>query len=286
MVIKNDMSYYLSRIVGCKFNIPFTATGQVEDHWFEWLKSDNYTEDKIVEFSQYLRERVNATELRDCDKIFVKTGVFSGKFDFNNRCLVNKGDNLGGHFLNIFYDALMVSAEPSREVVFRKFIETDNNRPTIYNGMKLNTEFRVFLDFNHNKILGVFNYWDSKTMLRNLKGKDLKTFEATHKGIEEEYDKLVPDLINHIKNDCDIEKSKLEGTWSVDFLWDGKKFWMIDMALAKQSYYYDRVEDIDPNKDKDDEPIIYTEEELKQLKALRAEHDKIIKEMLSNHNKA
>lgn len=284
MIIKNDMSYYLTRLEGCKFNIPFTSTIQLNDHWYEWLKSDNYKPEDIDKFDQYLKEGVEGTELKEHDKIFVKTGVFSGKFDFNNRCLVHKGDNLGEHFLNIFYDALIVSTAPSREVVFREFIETDNDRPTIYNGMKLNTEFRVFLDFDHNRILGVFNYWDSKTMLRNLRGKDLETFESVYKDIEEEYDGLVPELINHIKNDCDTEKSKLEGTWSIDFLWDGNKFWMIDMALAKQSYYYDQVEEADLNRDKDDNPIIYTEEELKYFKQLSKEHDKIIKEMLSKHN--
>lgn len=283
MIIKNDASYWLCRTQFCKFNIPYTEIRQINDEWFNWLKSDNYTKEKVAEFGKYLRSLIKGTKLENADKLFIKTGVFSGKFDFNNRCRVLKDGNLGEQFLNIFYEALMVSAETSREIVFRQFIETELDRPSIYNGMKLNTEFRAFIDFDRNRLLGVFNYWDTATMLSTLRGEELKIYKTVYKNIETDFNKLMPKLINHIKNDCNIEKSELEGTWSVDFLWDGKKFWMIDMALAKQSYYYDKVMEADLNKDKDDQPIIYTREEIEYYAKLKQEHEKIIKEMFSKH---
>lgn len=279
MIIKNDASYWLYRTQFCKFNIPYTEVHEINDEWLEWLKSDSYSNEKVNEFGEYLHSLIKGTKLKNEDKLFIKTGVFSGKFDFNNSCCLLMEGSLGKQFLNIFYDAMLFNTESSREIVFRHFIETNYNRPSIYNGMKLNTEFRAFIDFNNNTLLDIFNYWDAETMLSNLSRNDLETFKGIYKDIEYDYAKLKPALANHIKNECDISKSELEGTWSVDFLWDGEKFWMIDMALGKQSYYYDKIYEVDPNKNRNDDPIIYTDEELAKMKRLNEEHERIAEEM-------
>lgn len=81
-----DASYWLYRTQFCKFNIPYTEVHEINDEWLEWLKSDSYSNEKVNEFGEYLHSLIKGTKLKNEDKLFIKTGVFSGKFDFNNSC--------------------------------------------------------------------------------------------------------------------------------------------------------------------------------------------------------
>lgn len=270
MTIKNDMSYYLPKMQNCNLNIPYTAIFKLTDRWYKWVQSDHYEEADIKKFDKYLKNLIKKAGLENEEKLFIKTGVYSGKFNFNERCLYKKGDNLGEHVLNLFYDQMLYDIEPSRDVVIRKFIETEYDRPTIYNGMKLNTEFRIFFDFANRRFLGCFNYWDTKVMLNNLRNKDKDDFFSAYKSIENDFGKLESKLIKHLQ-DAELNKADLKETWSIDFLWDGKKFWMIDMALAKNSYYYDKVVNIDLNRNKDDNGIILTRKEKQEQERMQKE---------------
>lgn len=57
-------------------------------------------------------------------------------------------------------------------LVLRKFINANYKRNSIYNEIPLNTEFRIFYDFENNKVLGIYNYWDTETMPDNLYNQD------------------------------------------------------------------------------------------------------------------
>lgn len=50
----------------------------------------------------------------------------------------------------------------------RDFIPDTENNPTIYHGLPLHTEYRVFVDFNatdpFEQVLGISPYWEPKTM--------------------------------------------------------------------------------------------------------------------------
>lgn len=105
----------------------------------------------------------------------MKTRLFKKKFDFQTYTLTDI-HNIGQQFLNIYYVEMCVGCADANELFVREFIKTPNNIPDIYNGMSLNTEPRLFYDFDQRKALGIFNYWNIDTMLKHFREHDLNTF--------------------------------------------------------------------------------------------------------------
>jgi len=172
--------------------------------------------------------------------MFIRLGNSSNKFNFDS-CHINNIDELYKKLMIMFDDMFFkLEWQQNIELVLREFIKTNYHRSTIYNGMPLNTEFRVFYNFDENKILGIFNYWEKDTMLDNLhNNQDLITFANITDKIERDFNNLSPFLEEETK--YKLPKANLKGKWSVDFLYDGKDFILIDMAHAECSYYYEKV---------------------------------------------
>lgn len=198
--------------------------------------------------------------LEDDKTYFVKTGTFSNKFDFRN-CKVSGSEvkELGEYLL---YDSYCASqmASPlnttsiigpalTNEWVVREFIEDPDDNPTIYKGLPLRTEFRVFVDFDTNRVLSVVNYWDEKTMLNRFEERrdnhdvhDLITFKANLSRLNARFEKY-KDIVKEKTMTLLESKSqnRLTGQWSMDVMLSGNDFYIIDMALAEESYYYQSV---------------------------------------------
>lgn len=106
--------------------LPSSQSFDLSFDWYRWLISDNYSKDKIEEFTKYLLSNLNL----DKDKIyFIKTGNFSNKFNFKDCKLDNIG-NIGEKFLNMFYVSMLMGATPQPTIVVREFIESKS--PTIF----------------------------------------------------------------------------------------------------------------------------------------------------------
>ena len=83
-------------------------------------------------------------------------------------------------------------------------------------------------------------------MVMHMVEEQQKPYEEAYPLLVSEYERLLPSL----KSECE-EKLKdvhLKGKWSVDFMWTGKEFVLIDMALARNSYFADRL----PDEEKED----------------------------------
>lgn len=172
----------------------------------------------------------------------MKSGQFSNKFQFRFAHLQNGvQDDIGERYLNIVYAGMCCGCPLSKDIILREFIHTEYDRPCIYEGMKLNTEFRVFYDFAQDKVMGTVNYWDYDTMARNIYDKsDRERFLAVGRKIEEEYESLKGEL-EDICKDVLPAAIGMKGQWSVDFMWTGTAYALIDMAVAQDSFYYDRI---------------------------------------------
>lgn len=236
---KNNMSYWLPKIQGKGFNIPETVIVPISEKEFTWLRSDQYETEKIEEFSREIQKRILETGFNTDREMFIKTGNFSNKFVFRFPYLKDI-TKIGQQFLNVMYGGLCCGCEPSPELVVREFIHTSYLRKSIYYGMKLNTEFRCFYDFDSKKLLDIFNYWDTKTMINILyESEDKEAFLSECENIEFDFEYLKPVLREYISGK--MNSIELDGIWSVDFMWDGEKFWLIDMALGKNSFYFDKL---------------------------------------------
>ena len=123
--------------------------------------------------NQYAQKVFDLDLEKDC---FIKTGTFSSKFDFRN-AKVTKGQEvseLGSYLWFIQHQASQFASPLNNQVVYgvssnnewvvREFIEDKEDNPTIYNGLPLHTEYRVFVDFDTKEIIGISPYWEPSVM--------------------------------------------------------------------------------------------------------------------------
>lgn len=196
--------------------------------------------------------------LDDTKDYFIKTGTYSSKFDFRN-AKVAKGDevhDLGEYLLFIHFQANAAASPLSSPVIYgmstttewvvREFIEDKENNPCIYHGLPLHTEYRVFVDFDDKTVIGISPYWEPETMKnrfdRSDKADDIhdSVIYAAHeetlmRRYDENKDKVIENLQKFIQN------VNLHGQWSVDIMQNGDDFYIIDMATAETSAFYNCV---------------------------------------------
>lgn len=186
---------------------------------------------------------------------FVKTGTYSSKFDFRNAHVHGAKEvrELGEYLLFIHFLALQMASPLSSKQIYgvsttnewavREFIPDKENNPTIYKGMPLHTEYRVFVDFEQGEIIGVNPYWDPAVMTKRFAHEadadsshqihDYIVYKAHEDTLMKRYYANVDKVCAHIKamlNDID-----LSGQWAIDVMQNGDDFWIIDMSLAQNS---------------------------------------------------
>ena len=170
---------------------------------------------------------------------FVKNGCFSNKFNFNASCFLQEISvvEIFKKLREISCGAMMLETGGDLEFVFRRFIEAKNPYGHIYNGMPVRPETRVFYDFETKKVLYSANYWDWNycseywndedfAVMEKCKDKLNSFFELTKTALEEKVAK-------------NFKYVKLKGQWSIDFMAEGGMWYMIDMAIAQRSAYWD-----------------------------------------------
>ena len=206
---------------------------------------------------------MKAFDLDVTKKYFIKTGVYSSKFDFRNCKVASEEEvrEIGEYLLYIQFQANQMGAPLSRpcivgvsttnEWTVREYIEDKENNPCIYHGMPLHTEYRVFVDFDAKEVLGVFPYWDPDVMKERFsKMEDKDTPDMKHdyitylyheKTLMERYEKNKGKVLSGIQSLIfDVD---LKGQWSIDIMKNGDDFWLIDMALAGSSAFAERLGD-------------------------------------------
>lgn len=190
---------------------------------------------------------------------FVKTGVYSSKFDFRNARVTGPDEirTLGEYLLFIHFQSVMMAgplsspsiygAATTNEWVVREFIPDTENDPCIYKGLPLRTEYRVFIDIDDNSIIGVAPYWDPETMKKRFNGSpdsdsnphlihDGLTYAANEERLMRRYEENKARVCEAVKKIIPGLKSNgLCGQWSLDVMQSGQDFYAIDMALAENS---------------------------------------------------
>lgn len=200
--------------------------------------------------------------LDEVKEYFVKTGTYSSKYDFRNAHVHGEREvrELGEYLLFIHNQALSMASFTSSpsiygvstttEWVVREFIKDKENAPMIYMGLPLHTEYRVFLDCDEDKVLCTVPYWDPEVMKKRFghssdsdsphQRHDYVTYSAHEDVMMARYKANAPKVVAHIEHDI-LPWLDLPGQWSLDIMQNGDDFWMIDMAPAEQSFFYDRV---------------------------------------------
>lgn len=205
-----------------------------------------------------------AFDLDDSKTYFVKTGTNASKFNFRNAKVQGASEvqTLGEYLLYNHSRALSMASplcQPSIygmattvEWVVRDFIEDKENNPTIYNGLPLHTEYRVFVDMDANNVLSIENYWRPDVMEQRFERPaltgleevdnvhDAITYGANKQRLCERYEANKDAVAAHIKEL--LPNIDLNGQWSIDVMQNGDDFYIIDMATAESSAFYESVE--------------------------------------------
>jgi len=168
----------------------------------------------------------------------VKNGTFSNKFSFYSCYIPTSPGHVTESMCAINYQALSLDAGGVCEFVFREPIKFDAQTSyCIYNGMPLRPEFRVFYDFDRHRCLYIRNYWDYDYCEKYLGATDKVVFNAARDELELEYQNRGSEVLSLVSGH--MKDVNMEGIWSIDILWDGHKYWLIDMAIGRRSAYYD-----------------------------------------------
>ena len=220
---------------------PYGENAEV-DRLYQAFYMDNGRED--LEYvrnwlDKYVVPKLNKKDLNG--HVFLKNAVYSGKFTANNSCNLYGLLDLAEHLVRINYDAMCCGANGETGIVVRKYIERNaRETPCIYDGLPLRPEFRVFYDFSKEKVIFTANYWDydyvaphlfdatDKIIFEHEKDRIEKAFNENRQHVE----KLVSDAMKNVKG--------MQDQWSIDILLDEKGvFWLIDMAVAQRSSYWE-----------------------------------------------
>lgn len=189
---------------------------------------------------------------------FIKTGTYSSKYEFRNAHIhePKEVDEMGEYFLLLNHltcsmaaptnNRSFYGANTTNEWVVREYIKDKENNPTIYNGLPLHTEYRVFVDFDTKEILGVSPYWRSDVMKNKFKEvaspqerHDYVVYQIHEDVLNQRYHESVQTVLNEMEKV--IPRIKLTGQWSIDVMRNGDDYYIIDMALAEHSALNDCV---------------------------------------------
>ena len=260
---KNSMGYWLPALVeACRsldfFRIPATSIARVPLTLLQ-LTRQEYSALTPTTIQIVDRWAYEVFKLDEQKEYFIKTGTYSSKFDYRNAHVHEAKEvrELGEYLLYIHYQALCMAhytvkphpiygVSTTNEWVVREYIPDKEDNPCIYHGMPLHTEYRVFVDCDTAEVIGIAPYWDPETMLKRFsaggnihEAHDYVIYKAHEETLMQRYEENKDQVIAHIREL--LPRLNLAGQWSIDVMQNGGDFWLIDMALAEQSAFYDRV---------------------------------------------
>jgi len=207
------------------------------------------------ECKQYLKEKFNSITLKK--PFFMRAGTTSAKKKFYKSCIVKTFKD----FIKSITDHLEIfemAGWGHSDNIFcaRELLPIKKFGINAMDKLPLTTEIRIFA--TPEKITGQFDYWEKDACLENAK-MDLKYMHPRPSSTEEynkrmqdykiKLDKVYPiayniDLVDlcYLTEKAIQIASKLNGHYSIDFLKDKHgKWWLIDLAPAEKSYYFDRL---------------------------------------------
>ena len=256
---RNSMGYWLPRVAGISdFKIPDTRIVKVPLSLLQLGRVYDYEAITPTTFEVINRFCQKVFDLDFNGKYFIKNGVFSSKYDFRNAKVTSPSEvfELGQYLFYIHQQACQMSsllnnksiygAGTTVEWVVREFIKSPE-KETIYMGLPLNTEYRIFVDFDTKSILCDNQYWDKEVMNKrfseNRSGHDVHdviTYNMASERLEKTYSENIGKVRSMVQKLLE-NNVEMKGQWSIDIMQVGNEFYLIDMALAENSFYYDRV---------------------------------------------
>lgn len=202
-----------------------------------------------------------AFRLNPDGEYFIKTGTFSSKYDYRNAHVTGPHEvaQIGEYLLYIQSQAVemagplnepaMYGVSTTNEFVVREYVPDRLGLPTIYMGLPLRCEYRCFIDCDTDELLGIHPYWDPEVMNKRFRDApdasnphmrhDAVTYAMRESSLMREYGESKDLVAAHVREL--LPGLGLAGQWSLDIMRDGDDYWLIDMAPAERSTFYERT---------------------------------------------
>lgn len=239
---KNNLSYWYPRIKNCGIKVPVTQVFKVPEEMVKafYLEGDKRPQQYYLDvIYRWIRDEIYPA-LTIKGLLFMKNGAFSNKFNFSDCIPLNNPLSIAACLVDLEYTSLMFGTGGNTELVFRERI-VNHDSPTIYNGMPLQPEFRVFYDFDNHKALYIVNYWDWNYCFDSISRNktDAIIYSNHYPSIERIYNANKDNVMKTVE-DAMKDNNDFTGIWSIDILQDETgEFWLIDMAEGYCSAYWD-----------------------------------------------
>lgn len=251
----NNFSYWYPHVKELDnhgISVPRSIVIDIPEETYKAFFMERAGDKEIIDswVTDHVMPRINNTDWLKNKKIFIKNGCFSNKFKFSKGCLIadsSDKETLVQHICNIQYDSFFHDTYGYLELVLREYIEPEKaDTPTIYHGMPLRPEVRVFYNFDVHKLLYAVNYWDWNYCHDAIRRKteDATAYETAYPSLNTDVKRLL------LKHQSVIEKAletvetlkmpeDAPNIWSVDFILEENRVWLIDMAQGWRSVYWD-----------------------------------------------
>lgn len=262
----NSMGHWLPQMANAIehqdfFKIPKTTIIKVPMPLLQLtrLEYTSLTRTTLDIVDKFCRKAFSLDETKD---YFIKTGTYSSKFDFRNAHVHEAKEvrELGEYLLFIHHQACQMAAplnnrciygvSTTNEWVVREFIKDKESNPCIYKGLPLHTEYRVFVDFDTKEVIGFNPYWDPDVMKQRFGHEDdadsphnihdYVIYKAHEDTLMRRYHANIKTVLENLKTLLQ-NVNGLTGQWSIDIMQNDDEFWLIDMALAETSAFYNCV---------------------------------------------
>lgn len=262
---KNSMGHWFPQLVeACQnqdyFKIPATTIAKVPITLLQLTRQEygSLTQTTLNIVDNWAQKAFHLDENKE---YFIKTGTYSSKFDFRNAHVHGAKEvrELGEYLLYIHFQALQMASPLSKPTIYgvsttnewvvREFIHDKENNPSIYKGLPLHTEYRVFVDCDTDNVIGITPYWEPETMKKRFgHGSDADSphqlhdyvvYKAHEETLMNRYYENKDAVVSHIE--AILPNLDLTGQWSIDVMQNGDDFWIIDMAVAENSAFYECV---------------------------------------------
>lgn len=234
---KSNSPYWFDKVKDIGFNLPETKVLPLNPK-LALLIAKQKSEDKVIQLLQkyFLRSEVVNNFFSTHNKIFIKTDVSCNKSNFQD-CICTDINTLGEVFYRTATFGLKQYNLSPTVLVLRQYIEPDVNLGTVRNGQAIASVFRVFFNFTSKRFIDVFDYWEVSNPKYSKYStiKEIQEYNYVRPILDARFSSLLPYLLREIMPA--LHKTNLSDLWSLDFMYNDDKFYLLDMALGQNNYY-------------------------------------------------
>lgn len=224
IINKSSMLYWYPLVKDLPIPQPKTGIVLKKEKWWEYLDGKKFPKKDLYK----LKHAIEKMGL----PCFMRTDLASGKHNYLDTCYIGTIADLDQHIFrliesNAIHD-LWFNAIIVREFIFLGY------KFKAFDGLPIASERRYFI--KDGKVVCHHPYWveDAIKFYQRTKDQEKLTWQKWLKELNQESEIEIIVLTGYAEKVASV----LDGAWSVDFAKDSEgKWWLIDMALAEQSWH-------------------------------------------------